>query len=157
EGAISRVTLTPLRVRQAGVRTVEVSYTPLEEIITTVGTVEFDERKLKVIASKIRGMARVERLFVNFTGVDVRAGEPLAELYGAELYQAVRELILAGHRAQSPSARGAGLDSQELVGLASEKLSLMGVTRDQIDEILRKGQADFKLPIVSPISGHVLR
>ena len=39
---------------------------------------------------------------------------------GAELYQAVRELLLAAKRAQSSSARGVGVDSQELVRLASE-------------------------------------
>jgi Cu(I)/Ag(I) efflux system membrane fusion protein len=157
EGVASRVSLAPFRVKQAGVQTVEVTYTPLEETLTTVGTVEFDERNLKNIASKIRGMARVEKLFVNFTGVDVAAGEPLAELYGAELYQAVRELLLAAKRAQSPAARGVGVDSQELLRLASEKLKLMGVTQEQIDDILKKGTADFKLPIVSPISGHVVK
>jgi Cu(I)/Ag(I) efflux system membrane fusion protein len=157
EGVASRVSLAPFRVKQAGVRTVEVGYAPLEETLTTVGTVEFDERNFKTIASKIRGMARVETLFVNFTGVDVEAGEPLAELYGPELYQAVRELLLAAKRAQSPSARGVGVDSQELVRLASQKLKLMGVAQQQIDDVLRNGQADFKLLIVSPMSGHVVR
>jgi Cu(I)/Ag(I) efflux system membrane fusion protein len=157
EGVAARVSLAPFRVKQAGVQTVEVSYTPLEETLTTVGTVEFDERNLKNIASKVRGMARVEKLFVNFTGVDVAAGGPLAELYGAELYQAVRELLLASRRAASPAARGVGVDSQELVHLSSEKLKLMGVTQEQIDDILRKGTADFKLPIVSPIGGHVVK
>src|SRR3954466_365747 len=63
EGVTSRVSLAPFRIKQAGVQTAEVSYTPLEETLTTVGTVEFDERNLKAIASKIRGMARVEKLF----------------------------------------------------------------------------------------------
>jgi Cu(I)/Ag(I) efflux system membrane fusion protein len=157
KGVTSRVSLAPFRVKQAGIQTLEVTYTPLEETLTTVGTVEFDERNLKNIASKIRGAARVEKLFVNFTGVDVEAGEPLAELYGPELYQAVRELLLVAKRAQSPSARSAGVDSQELLRLASEKLKLMGVTQEQIDEILGKGRADFKLLIVSPISGHVVK
>src|SRR5205823_14139683 len=66
EGVTSRVALAPFRIRQAGIQTVEVAYAPLTETLTTVGTVEFDERRLKNIASKIRGMARVETLFVNF-------------------------------------------------------------------------------------------
>lgn len=157
EGVASRVALAPFRVKQAGIQTALVSYTPLEETLTTVGTVEFDERNLKNISSKIRGMARVEKLFVNFNGVDVAAGEPLAELYGAELYQAIRELLLVSKRTQGTAARGAGVDSQELIRLASEKLRLMGVTQAQVDEILKNGKADFKLPIVSPIGGHVVR
>src|SRR5262249_48155808 len=118
EGVTSRVSLAPFRVKQAGIQTVGVGYAPLEETVTTVGTVESDERNQKTIASKVRGMARVEKLFVNFTGVDVRAGEPLAELYGPELYQAVRELLLVSRRAQSPAARGVGVDPGELVRLA---------------------------------------
>jgi Cu(I)/Ag(I) efflux system membrane fusion protein len=154
----ARVSLAPFRVKQAGIQTVEVNYTPLEETLTTVGTVEFDERHLKTIASKIPGTARVEKLFVNFTGIDLEAGEPLAELYGPELYQAVRELLLAAKRAQlPPAARGISFESQELLRLASEKLKLMGLTQEQIDDILKKGRADFKLPIISPMSGHVLK
>jgi Cu(I)/Ag(I) efflux system membrane fusion protein len=157
EGVTSRVSLAPFRIRQAGIQTVDVGYAPLEETLTTVGTVEYDERNQKTIASKVRGMARVEKLFVNFTGVDVQAGEPLAEIYGPELYIAVRELLLLSKRAQSPAARGAGVDSQEAVGLASEKLKLMGLTQEQIADILRVGKTDFRLPIVSPMSGHVVR
>ena len=38
-----------------------------------------------------------------------------------------------------------------------EKLKLWGITQGQIDEILKQGKADFKVPIISPISGHVLK
>ena len=50
-------------------------------------------------------MARVEKLYVDFNGVDVEAGQPMAELYGPELYQGVRELLLAQKRSQTSAAR----------------------------------------------------
>src|SRR3954452_2827962 len=56
EGGTARVQLAPFRVAQAGIRTAEVGFAPLTEEITTVGTVEFDERRLARIASKTRGM-----------------------------------------------------------------------------------------------------
>jgi Cu(I)/Ag(I) efflux system membrane fusion protein len=163
EGVISRVQLAPFRIQQAGIRTAEIGYTPLVETVTTVGTIDFDERRLTHIASKVRGMARVEKLFVNFTGVDVEAGETLAELYSPELYQAVQELLLARRSAQQiprmQSALGRSVlgDPQEMTRLAVEKLKLWGITQAQIDTILAKGQADFKVPIVAPIGGHVLK
>ena len=95
EGVTARVQLAPFRVTQAGIRTAEITYEPLVETVTTVGFVTFDERRLSRISSKTKGLARVEKLFVNFTGTFVEVGEPLADLYSPELYQATRELLLA--------------------------------------------------------------
>src|SRR4051812_42917453 len=126
EGVTARVQLAPFRVAQAGIRTAEVGFAPLTEEITTVGTVEFDERRLARIASKTRGMARVESLRVNFTGATVKAGETLADVYSPELYQAVQEVLLAQRRAQDPAqprnalARSVLGDATELVRLGRE-------------------------------------
>jgi Cu(I)/Ag(I) efflux system membrane fusion protein len=165
EGVTARVQLAPLRIRQAGITTAEVAYSPLTETLTTVGSVEFDERRLAHIASRLPGMARVEKLYVNFTGVNVTAGQTLAELYSPELYQAIQELLLARRSAagagasRPPSALGRSLlgDPEELTRLASEKLKLWGIAQTQIDAILNQGKADFKIPIVAPIGGHVLK
>jgi Cu(I)/Ag(I) efflux system membrane fusion protein len=162
-GVLSRVTLSPARVAQAGVRTAEVGYEPLAETLTTVGTVEFDERRLARIASKAKGMARVEKLLVNFTGTPVEAGRPLAEVYSPELFQATQELLLAHRRAQEAGRTNGGLarsvlgDPSEMVRLGREKLTLWGLTGRQIDEILAHGRADYRLPILSPIGGVVVR
>ena len=156
-GVMARVQLAPHRIHQAGLRTVEVRYEPLTETFRTVGTVEYDERKVKQIASRVKGMARVEKLHVDFTGIAVAAGAPMAELYGPELYQGVRELLLAQQRSKAPASRSLLGDGNDLVRLASDKLGLMGVTPGQVAEILRDGKADFTLPILAPIGGHVIR
>jgi Cu(I)/Ag(I) efflux system membrane fusion protein len=163
EGVISRVQLAPFRVVQAGIRTVEASSTPLSESLTTVGSVTFDERRLARISSKIKGMSRVEKLAVNFTGTFVEVGDVLAEVYNAELYQAARELLLAQERARelatsnSNSLRSSLLGGEDLVRLASEKLRLWGITQEQIDAILRTGKAETRMPIVAPLCGVVVR
>ncbi len=162
-GVLSRVSLAPYRVAQAGVQTSEVGYAPLAETVTTVGSVEVDERQLKRISSKTKGMSRVEKLFVNFTGTKVKAGEPLAEVYSPELYVAIQELLLQqgsmrnGPKTQTALGRSILGDSKELVRLSAEKLKLWGITQAQIDRILREGKADFRLPIHSPIGGVVIR
>ncbi|WP_337175079.1 efflux RND transporter periplasmic adaptor subunit [Paludisphaera sp.] len=162
EGVTSRLTLSSERIAQAGIETVAVDYRPLTETVTTVGSVAFDERRLARISSKTRGMARVEQLFVNFTGTRVEAGEPLAELYSPELYQTIRELLIAQQsaqersRLQTPAARQL-LNGGDLVGLAREKLARWGITSEQVDEILAKGKAEYRVPILSPISGVVVR
>lgn len=161
-GVTARLALSSERVAQAGVETVTVGYRPVSETVTTVGSVTFDERRLERISSKTKGMARVEKLHVNFTGTPVKAGEPLAELYSPELYQAIRELLIANQSAQErPQFRSATarslLGGVDLVSLSREKLALWGLTSRQVDEILAKGRADYRVPILSPISGVVVR
>ncbi len=159
EGITARVQLAPFRVTQAGIRTAEIAYEPLAETVTTVGFVTFDERRLSRISSKTKGLARVEKLFVNFTGTFVEVGEPLADLYSPELYQATRELLLAqrtsSERSNGQTSLGQSLlgNSSDLVALARDKLALWGITPDQIDQILTKGKADYRLPILAPIAG----
>ncbi len=162
-GVLSRIALAPYRVAQAGVRISEVGYVPLAETVTTVGSIEVDERQLKRISSKTKGMSRVEKLFVNFTGTRVKAGEPLAEVYSPDLYQVIQELLLAQRsnrdrpRAQTALGRSLMGDADGLLGLSREKLRLWGISPEQTDAILRAGKADFKLPILSPIGGVVIR
>ena len=163
EGVTARVQLAPLRVTQAGIRTAEVGYAPLAQALTTVGYVAFDERRLANVASKVPGKTRVETLFVNFQGKEVKAGEPLAELYSPELSQAIAELRAARHAEQesaglqAAAARSLLGDRRNMVRLSSEKLKRWGITQAQIDEILRQGKDDYKIPILSPIGGTVVR
>ncbi len=163
EGVTARVQLAPFRVNQAGIRTAEVGYAPLSQTLTTVGSIAFDERRLANVASKVPGKTRVERLHVNFTGKEVKAGEPLAELYSPELSQAIAELRTARRVEQESSglqtaaARSILGDRRKMLQLATEKLRRWGITQGQVDEILDQGKDDFKIPILSPIGGTVVR
>ena len=111
EGVIGRVTLAPDRVAQAGIRTSEVSYEPMSETLSTVGYVAFDERRLATISSKIPGKSRVETLFANVTGMEVKAGSPLAELFSPELFQAIEELRTAARSERESATIGASARS----------------------------------------------
>jgi len=162
-GVTARVRLAPFRVAQAGVTTAEVGYAPLTQTLTTVGYVAFDERLMANIVSKVPGKSRVEKLHVNYTGQDVKAGEPLAELYSPELSQAIQELLNAARRAdtslqpQSAVSRSLASDRQEMARASAEKLKRWGITQGQIDEIVKSGKTNFTIPILSPISGHVFK
>jgi Cu(I)/Ag(I) efflux system membrane fusion protein len=162
-GVTARVALSPFRVAQAGIKTAPVAYAPLSQTLTTVGYVSYDERRMATIVSRIPGKSRVETLHINFTGENVEAGQPLAELYSPELNQAIQELLAASRRAESTLeprtdvARSLLADWREMVRASTEKLKRWGITQAQIDEILKKGQTDFKFTILSPIGGHVLK
>lgn len=112
--------------------------------IRMVGRLEFDETREKSLTARFP--ARIEELFVNFTGIPVKAGEHLAEVYSPELLSAQQELLTA-HRSdpESPMARA-----------AREKLRLWDLTPDQIDAIIERGEAQDRFVLRAPIGGVVV-
>src|SRR5678815_5700449 len=65
-GIASRVQLSPYRVVLAGTQTTRVEPIALSRSITTVGTVEFNERGQKVVTARVSG--RIDKLLVDQTG-----------------------------------------------------------------------------------------
>jgi Cu(I)/Ag(I) efflux system membrane fusion protein len=143
-GIVSRVQLSPYRVALAGVQTTEVAYRHLTREIATVGFVEFDERKEKHIAARVKG--RIDKLYVGVTGQTVEHGEPVALLYSPELVVTVQNLLDA--------QRGG---NENLLRITRERLRLWDIDDRQIDDILKTGKANTHLVIRSPIHGHVIR
>ena len=145
-GVVSRVQLTPYRVALAGIQTAEIGYQPLAREITTVGTVEFDERKLARIAVRLTGKTRIDKLYASVTGQSVAKGDPLALVYNPDLVTTLQNLR---------DARQGG--NRDLERIARERLRLWGIEEDQIKEALTEGGDATHLVIHSPISGHVIR
>lgn len=141
-GVLARVQLAPNRVRLAGVATTPVTRRALERVIDTVGTIDVDERRLARISSRVRG--RVDDLFVDFTGVEVQAGEPLVNLYSQDLFTSSRELLLA---------RGQG---GPVFQAARQRLLLWGLSAEQLDAMLERGEPTVHVKVPSPISGTVM-
>ena len=163
KGGLPRVELAPWRVAQAGIRTVEVGLAPATAELTTVGFVGFDESRHVLIASGTRSRARVDRLHVTSVGARVRAGQRLAELYGFDVAQSIRtyrEALRAPHESPDnladPHRTPLG-DPKELVRLATQGLKVLGVRQDQIESIAAHDDSDDHLPILAPISGHVIK
>lgn len=143
-GVVNRVQLSPYRVVLAGINTWEVDYRPLSKEITAVGYVEFNERNVKNVSARVKG--RIDALLVNETGQTVDAGDVLASIYSPDLLVTVQNLLAARRN-----------NSAELLNSAKTRLQLLGISDDQIDEIIQSGKANTHLKIRSPIAGHVIR
>jgi Cu(I)/Ag(I) efflux system membrane fusion protein len=143
-GTVNRVQLSPYRVVLAGVQTWTVADVPLSKEITAVGTVEFNERGQKTVPARVKG--RLDELTVNETGQMVAEGDILASIYSPDLVVTMQNLLAA------QKAGNAGLLQD-----ARTRMELLGISADQIDEILATGKANTHLRIRSPISGHVIQ
>src|SRR5438067_1916485 len=143
-GIVNRVQLSPYRVVLAGVQTWSVDYVQLSKKLTTVGSVEFNEREQKQVTARVKG--RIDKLLVNETGQMVEKDEDLASLYSPDLLVTVQNLLDSKRNGNA-----------QLLQIAKDRLMLLGIGDDQIQEILRTGKANTHLKIRSPITGHVIK
>lgn len=139
---IGRVQLSPERILLAGVRTAAVGLFPLEREIVVPGFVNFDERKLSRVAARAAG--RVERLYVGYAGVEVAAGDPLADFFSPDIIAAIEE-----HRAVS---RG-GLSA--IAGASRRKLDYLGLSAADVTAFEGAGTAESLVTLRSPRAGVV--
>ena len=98
---------------------------------------------------------RIERLYVDFTGVRVNKGEHLVELYSPELITAQQELLL-GLKMQKGKSSRLGKSALKNVEATREKLRLWGLTKQQIKNVEKTGKVSDRTTIYSPISGIVI-
>ena len=100
-----------------------------------LGKVEYDETRVGYITTWIPG--RIDRLFVDYTGISVKKGDHLVEIYSPDLYTAQEELIQALKAVEElkdsklSTARKTALRTVES---SREKLRLLGLTDEQIQK-----------------------
>lgn len=117
---------------------------PVKDILL-YGVVEADERSLQSQSAHVGG--RIEKLFIDFTGVSVQRGQTLAQIYSPELITAQQELLEAAKFAAAQPA---------LLNAAREKLKLWKLTDSQIASIEASGQVSPTVEITSNTSGIVM-
>jgi Cu(I)/Ag(I) efflux system membrane fusion protein len=160
EGVLARVQFSPFRVAQGGIRTSPVEWRPLEREIETVGSVEFDERRLARITARFPG--RIESLAVDFTGISVERGKALATIYSPELLAAQESLLSAARglrdaESASPPDQRTIERSRSLAEAARSRLRLWGLWPEQIEAVERAGKASPTIDVLAPLSGVVTK
>jgi len=129
----------------------------VEATVRMVGKVGFDETRVAAISAWVPG--RLDRLFVDYTGVTVSKGDHMVSLYSPDLYSAQEELLQAHKAAASTSRSESSLIrgvTQSTIEAAREKLRLWGLTDEQIAEVENSGKASDHMTINAPIGGVVI-
>ncbi len=151
------VTLTPERRRLLDVRSEEVRVARIEKTVRAVGRVTTDERRTAHIHAKFEGY--VERLYVDFTGMAVKKGDPLLAIYSPDLVATQQEYLLALKaqrqlaQSQVPAVVQGGAD---LLEAAKERLRLWDIRPSDIAEIERSGTVRRDLDLHSEVNGVVV-
>jgi Cu(I)/Ag(I) efflux system membrane fusion protein len=137
------ISLSPHAKALARIATVAVERRAPEAEVRLFGRVVADESRLRSITARFPG--RIERLYVNYTGVRVSDGDHLARIYSPELLTAQAELLSARRFSDSRA-----------LGSAREKLALWGLSRRAIAAIEAKSTPTNSMDIDAPLGGFVV-
>lgn len=152
-----RLVMSPAAVKLAEIQTAPVERKYVDAEVHLVGSLELDETRVRSISSYVPG--RIDRLYINYTGIPVKRGDHLAEIYSPELLSAQQELLEAKRRvAESHEERSEFLRKSDVRALESsrEKLRLLGFSNAQIESIEREGKASDHMTITAPSAGIVV-
>lgn len=148
------LTMAPEAVKLAEVATTAVERRSIAMEVPMVGKVALDEKRVSDITAWVSG--RIDRLFVDFTGIEVRQGDHMVELYSPELVTAQQELRQAKRSVDhGPASLKAA--SERRLKAARKKLALLGLADHQIQAIEARDNTSDKLTIEAPMSGIVLK
>jgi membrane fusion protein, copper/silver efflux system len=155
-GGLRTLTVSPAARALMNLQTAPVEKKYVSHEVRMVGKVDYDETRLKYITAWVPG--RLDRLYVDYTGVKVAQGNHLVYLYSEEVYAAQDELIqalkynqLRGNQPTAPNK-----PRIDLAESAREKLRLWGLTEEQIQQIESQQEPTDHITIYSPISGVVI-
>lgn len=136
------VKISPEVVNNLGVRTALVKKEKIEDEITTVGTVAFDERQLYEVHSRVSGW--IKTLAVRADGDEIEQYQRLYDIYSPELVSAQEELLVAV---------ASGEDRFRAASI--QKLRNLGVSKGSINQLLKTKKVINNISIYAPSKGVV--
>lgn len=138
------VMLPPGSPNVASIRTVEVKRQPLARTLRVAGTIDDDESRHRILSAYTGG--RVEKLFVNYEGAEVKEAQPLATFYSKDLIAAIREYKVAYGQGASP-----------LLTAARVRLAQLGMSEPEIANAHKRSETEIFIDILSPVTGTVVK
>ena len=151
------LTMSPRAQKLAEIEVASVVRKFVEAEIRMVGKIDYDETRLKYITAWVPG--RLDRLYVDYTGVPVKKGDHLVYIYSPELLVAQVELLRSIETAKDlrmSATPGVRESAEALVDDSREKLRRWGLTKEQIRRIEERGKPKDHMTIYSPIGGIVV-
>jgi Cu(I)/Ag(I) efflux system membrane fusion protein len=142
---LAKLMKSPNEVVIATVATTKGEFKSMPISVNVQGVVTYDTRTIYSIPSRTGG--RLEKVFLKYPFQKVLKGQKVAEIYSPELLTAQRELLYLIEK--DPG-------NADLIHSAKRKLSLLGATQIQMDDIIKDKAARPTFSIFSPYDGYLI-
>ncbi len=128
----------------------EVQTTPVKRArafkqLRLVGMVFEAETRVATLTARIAG--RLDQVYIDFTGVKVKKGDPMVTIWSPTLIKNQVELF--------ESIKSG--DTEGIIHGAEEKLMQYGLTKEQVKRIRESKKPDLEITLRAPISGIVMK
>ncbi len=136
DGGGEQVAISAAARELARIETAPVLRKVVEAEVRMAGKIDFDETRRERITAYFPG--RLERLYVDYTGMSIRKGDHLAEIYSPELLAAQEELLATRDAVRRLSGGGTPAvraSAKATLFAAREKLRLWGLSAAQVASI----------------------
>ena len=150
------IRIDPVTVQNMGIRTAVLVRGPLHRTVRTVGRVDYDEQTVTYVNTRFEGW--IEKLAVGETGIHVRKGDPLFDVYSPVLYAAQEEYLIAmkGAELLADALPEAQRDAQGNLQAAHTQLrDRFGLSESQISALRRDRRVARTVTMPSPATGIV--
>jgi membrane fusion protein, copper/silver efflux system len=155
---LNEVKLSPSQQILANVQTETVKYMQFSGAMNFNGYIKMNEKNMAHISTPVMG--KIVKMYINFEGQYVRAGQPVFELYSPDLVATQKEYILALEnydRIKQSMNEFATAQAKSLVDAARYRLKQWEMTNFQLDEIARTREMMETINVYSNYSGVVTK
>jgi membrane fusion protein, copper/silver efflux system len=126
----------------SSVRTIKAVQKTVPVVIEGNGYITYDTRLINNISARISG--RVEKLYIKYKYQPVKKGDPLFDIYSHELLSAQQDYLWL---------RNNDSENQDMVEASIQKLRLLGMTNQQLNQLGKNHHVHPVTTIFSPYSG----
>lgn len=126
----------------SGIKTVKAQSGLRNVDLILKGVINYNSNQWKTVSARVSG--RIERLYVKYGYEQVKKGQKIMDIYSPDLLNAQQELLFLKNNSEP-----------ELLESAKKKLLFLGLSQQQIDQVLRSGIINPTFSVYSPYSGYV--
>jgi Cu(I)/Ag(I) efflux system membrane fusion protein len=137
----------------------EVQSSPVERKFATArvelfGKVEYDRTRFDKISAHFPG--RIEKLFVNYTGMPIKKGSHIAELFSPDLSVLQKEFIIVSNSLKKAEKNGDAFvieKAKNTLNSVRSKMRIWGFTPEQIKDMRNQKKVSDTITLYSPVNG----
>jgi len=112
--------------------------------IEALGNIAYDTRQVGSISARVSG--RIEKLYVRYRYQKISKGQRILDIYSPEMLTAQQNLLFL-------LKNDAG--NSTFLQAAKEKLLLLGMSDEQLQQIIKSGKPSLTIAVYSNYSGHI--
>lgn len=112
--------------------------------IDALGNIAYDTRQMGSISARVSG--RIEKLYVRYRYQKISKGQKILDIYSPELLTAQQNLLFLLKNDATNTT---------FIEAAKEKLLLLGMSNEQLKQVIQSGKPSLTIAVYSSYGGHI--